>query len=74
MVEEKYIQPGQDHVCVDTLVEILKTLQANQEKRQLIEKKRELRERADLRVRYPSSSKSFLLNQIWVAYQKGIIK
>lgn len=50
LVEEEFMRPGCDHVCVDTLIEIIKVLQANQEKQQLVEKKRELRDRADLRV------------------------
>lgn len=50
LVEEEFMRPGYEHICVDTLMEILKMLQSNQEKQQLIDKKRELRERADLRV------------------------
>ena len=61
MIEEEYMRPGYDHICVDTLVEILKMLQTNQEKQQLIDKKRELRERADLRVRFRPNSHPFHL-------------
>lgn len=50
VVEEEFVRPGCDHICIDTLMAILNRLRHNQEKRQIIEKKRELRERADLRV------------------------
>ncbi len=50
LVEDGFMRPGCDHICVDTLMAILNTLRCNQEKQQIIDKKNELRERADLRV------------------------
>ncbi|VDM22102.1 unnamed protein product [Hydatigera taeniaeformis] len=50
LVEEEFMRPGCDHICVDTLIEIIKVLKASQDKHQLVEKKKELRDRADLRV------------------------